>query len=137
MTPAEWLIAAAAIVTAFTVLWKPVRKLFSLGKHFSVFIDDWRGVPEELDSTGRVIRSARVGAASVIEEVRHQVQNSHRTNLRDDLDRLHADVTDLKQDLREHITAAKEQEFQRDEKDAQVVDDVRTLRERYAPEGDN
>ncbi|MDN6300934.1 MAG: DUF2746 domain-containing protein [Micrococcaceae bacterium] len=136
MTPAEWLIAAAAVVTAVTVLWKPARKLFGLGRQISLFIDDWRGVPEELDSTGRVIRPGRRGAASVIEEVRHQVQNSHRTNLRDDLDRLHADVTDLKRDLREHIDVAREQEFQRDDLDAQVVNDVSTLRERYAPKDD-
>lgn len=125
----EWLIAAAGIVTAIGVLWKPVRKLFSLGKRLSLSIDDWRGVPEELDGTGRVIRPGRRGAASVIEEVRSQVQNSHRTNLRDDLDRLHADVVDLKQDLREHIDIAKDNDRRRDEVEDQLTSDIGVLRE--------
>lgn len=132
----EWLIAAAGIVTAVGVLWRPVRKLFGLGKQLSLFIDDWRGVPEELDSTGRVIRPGRRGAASVIEEVRHQVQNSHRTNLRDDLDRLHADVSDLKQDLRQHIDFAQLQDDRRDEVEEQLADDIGTLRDKYAPPPD-
>lgn len=91
-------------------------------------------MPEEYDETGRVIRPARRGAASIIEEVRSQVQNSHRTNLRDDLDRLHADVFDLKQDLRTHIDIAKQQEVRRDEVEEQLTEDISILREKYAPE---
>src|SRR5699024_8679906 len=130
---AEWLIAAAGVVTAIGILWKPVRKLAHLLRALSQFIEDWHGVPEEYDKTGRVIRPARRGAASIIEEVRSQVQNSHRTNLRDDLDRLHAEVFDMKQDLREHIEIAKDQERRRDEIEEQLASDIGVLRERYAP----
>lgn len=133
----EWLIAAAGIVTAIGVLWKPARRLAHLFRSLSLFIDDWRGVPEEYDETGRVIRPARRGAASIIEEVRSQVQNSHRTNLRDDLDRLHADVFDLKQDLREHIDIAKDNERRRDEVEEQLTSDIGVLREKYAPPKDD
>ena len=100
-------------------------------------IDDWRGVPEEYDETGRVIRPARRGAASIIEEVRSQVQNSHRTNLRDDLDRLYAEVVDLKQDLREHIDVAKDNDRRRDEVEEQLASDIGVLREKYAPPKDD
>lgn len=129
----EGLIAAAGIVTAIGILWKPARKIAHLFRALSQFIEDWRGVPEEYDDTGRVIRPARRGAASIIEEVRSQVQNSHRTNLRDDLDRLHAEVIDLKQDLRDHIDIAKDQERRRDEVEDQLADDIGVLREKYAP----
>ncbi|MGP5396018.1 hypothetical protein [Arthrobacter rhombi] len=74
---------AAALVVALGVirkLWGPVRAV-------GAFLADWNGKEERTDRAGNVIEEAKPGIPALLETVRSQVQNSHRTNFRDDLDR--------------------------------------------------
>lgn len=50
-----------------------------------------------------------------LEAVRHQVQNDHRTNLRDDFDALTADVKELNDSLKTHIAISKARENEESE----------------------
>lgn len=45
--------------------------------------------------------------AKVLERVRHQVENDHSTNFRDDQDKLMAKVDELTNDFREHVAISK------------------------------
>lgn len=131
--PVGWSTALAAIVGAVAVLWKPVRAIGRGIKAASQFVEDWTGREARVDEvTGRVIQSHRPGVLAQLdavhtqlETVRHQVENSHRTNLRDDVDRL-----ELKLD--EHIDIAKES----DERLAETAAQVESLHARWAASAD-
>lgn len=45
--------------------------------------------------------------AVVLERVRHQVENDHSTNFRDDQDKLLAGVDELKKEFKEHVAISK------------------------------
>lgn len=53
--------------------------------------------------------------AKVLERVRHQVENDHSTNMRDDQDKLMTAVDDLKQELKDHIAISKAKDKEGDE----------------------
>lgn len=134
MSPIEWIFAAAALATAIGVLWRPVKAGAKLIRSLSELVDDWKGVTETKDENGRVIRPGRTGAAAVIEEIRGQVSNTHATNLRDDLDQLHAEVQNIRIDVQAHIAIAKAEDQRRDDLDKRIIEDISALRERYAPQ---
>lgn len=109
---------AAALVVALGVirkLWAPVRAV-------GAFLADWNGKEERTDRAGNVIEEAKPGIPALLETVRAQVQNSHRTNFRDDLDRNTAAthkavgrIEEVAEKLDQHIVIAKESEDAADE----------------------
>lgn len=113
-----WLGLAVAVIAVAGVLWKPVRALLRVFRRLNEFMDDWQGRPERRDpNTGEVIQSGRPSAPALLERMRHQVENSHRTNLRDDVDevaRRIENVADMVQgvrnDLTVHVAIAKDAE---------------------------
>lgn len=77
-------------------VWKSVKTVRPWAKKVRLFLEDWNGEPARIDpSTGDVIEPAKPSAPALFERMRHQVENSHSTNLRDDIDKL----TELVQQL--------------------------------------
>lgn len=127
--PSSWLssplvtgtLGLAALVTAVAILWKPVRGAVRLGRAVTQFVEDWTGREARTDPvTGAVIEPERRGVLAQLdavhtqlETVRHQVENSHKTNLRDDVDR-------VEDKLDEHIDIAKDSDRQQAETAAKV-----------------
>ncbi|MFJ4286395.1 hypothetical protein ACIPY0_12185 [Paenarthrobacter nicotinovorans] len=103
------------------VAWKPVRKLL---KNIDQISQDWNGTAERKDESGAVIAPARPGIPAQIETLRAQVQNSHKTNLREDLDAVHRSVKDVNKRLDEHITITEERRAKADELTRVVQEDI-------------
>lgn len=112
----EWIIATLA---GAAVIWGTVRKVGKPIKRtldtLTGFMATWNGTPEVRDESGAFVKAAVPGIPAQLETIRAQVQNSHSTNLRDDLDRLHATVDELVAKVEEHITIAKESDGRQDE----------------------
>jgi len=53
--------------------------------------------------------------ATVLERVRHQVENDHSSNMRDDQDKIMASVEELKKEFKEHVAIAKAKDKEGDE----------------------
>lgn len=92
-----WVIGAAAVIGA---LIPAVRAVTRATKAISTFLHDWNGTEDRLDRSGRLIEKGSPGIPALLETVRAQVQNSHNTNLRDDLDK-------ISKKLDEHIVISK------------------------------
>lgn len=112
----EWLealtvgeiVAWGAGITAVVVGAVPVvRTIVRAVREISTFLEDWNGAPERKDRAGRVIEAARPGVPALLETVRSQVQNSHSTNLRDDVDVVRQSVEMVSAKLDEHVTISK------------------------------
>lgn len=91
-------VVAFAIFAGGTIaaIWKLVSTARPWAKKLRLFLEDWNGEPARIDpSTGEVIEPAKPSAPALFERMRHQVENSHTTNLRDDIDKL----TELVQQL--------------------------------------
>lgn len=111
ITVAEAVGTVGAVLAALGVirkLWGPVRAV-------GAFLADWNGKEERTDRAGNVIEPAKPGIPALLETVRSQVQNSHRTNFRDDLDRNTAAtheavgrIDEVSRKLDRHIVIAKE-----------------------------
>lgn len=97
-------------------LWKVIRWAKPYAKAAAAFLEDWNGEPERKDpNTGEVITPGKPSAPALLERMRHQVENSHKTALRDDLDvsirlgkELTVQVSELSAKLDQHIDIAKE-----------------------------
>lgn len=123
LTVGEVVGALAALLVALGVLrkvWQPVRAI-------GTFLADWNGAPERTDRAGNVIEEARPGVPALLETVRSQVQNSHRTNFRDDLDTNTAAtqkaaerIEEVAKKLDTHIGIAKQYDAAQDETARQV-----------------
>lgn len=128
-----WTLGLAALLTAVAILWKPVRGVARLGRAVTQFVEDWTGRPERSDPvTGDVLEPERRGVLAQLESVhaqldtvRDQVENSHKTNLRDDVDRVEAK-------LDEHIDIAKDS----DQKQAETAAKVERLYAKWAASAD-
>ena len=121
-----WVVGISAAISTILYFGK---RAWRAANQIQDFVSDWRGQPERRDSTGAIIEPSRPGVPAIIEEVRNQVQNSHSTNLRDDLDR-------ISRSLEEHIEIAKQSDRRQEEtaqKVDQLADDVTSLRRRYDP----
>ncbi|VXB24447.1 conserved hypothetical protein [Arthrobacter sp. 9V] len=132
----EWLagltlgeiISTLAVITACLAVilkfWRPFRKIF---KGLETIGSDWNGAPERKDASGEVIEPARPGVMAQLETLRAQVQNSHSTNLRDDVDKALERLDVVTEVLAEHIGIAK----QSDEQQKELAGKVDDLHERY------
>lgn len=89
-----WVGAVVAFVTLVRKLGKPIKRIFD---GLEALSRDWHGVPERRDASGQLIEAGRPGIMAQMETLRSQVQNSHKTNLREDIDAIGALVA-------EHIT---------------------------------
>lgn len=134
--PNGWLGITAVLILLVAFFWKPVRSGMKLLRSVFLFIEDWNGTPERRDHAGMVVEPAKPGVPALLETVRAQVQNSHRTNLRDDVDTVIETVDTLSRRLEEHIQIAIKSDAAQDrtaEKVEQLVEDVGKLTEKYAP----
>ncbi|MFJ4168397.1 hypothetical protein ACIPY3_02690 [Paenarthrobacter sp. NPDC089714] len=109
-----------AVAGAVKVL-KPVRQFIKKLGHLA---EDWHGVPERVDGSGQVIEPARPGVMAQLETLRAQVQNSHKTNLREDLDAVHDSVKVVTQRLDAHIATTEERRAKADELSRVVKEDI-------------
>jgi len=91
----------AVLATVVVKVWKPIRAIIR-------FLDDWNGRPERHDRAGKIIERGRPGFPAQLEAIRAQVENSHTTNLRDDID-------ELKADLKQHITISKQKDGEQED----------------------
>lgn len=138
-----WLGMAAVLILLVAFFWKPVRSGMKLLRSIFLFIEDWNGSPERRDHAGAIIEKGRPGVPALLETVRSQVQNSHRTNFRDDLDanteatrKALGRIDEVATKLEEHIQIAIKSDAAQDrtaEKVEQLVEDVGKLTEKYAP----
>lgn len=115
------LVGVSAAVMATAKLLKPARQFF---KNLGQIAEDWSGVPERVDGSGQVIEPARPGVMAQLETLRSQVQNSHKTNLREDIDAVHRSVITVTERLDEHITSTEERRAKADELTRVVKEDI-------------
>lgn len=126
-----WVGIIVAVVGLIGVLWVPIRSAVRTLRKMGQFVDDWNGRPERRDAnTGEILQQAKPSAPALLERMRHQVENSHRTNLRDDIDDLARRVNAsaeimqaLRNDLTVHVAIAKGQE-RRQARTAEKVDQL-------------
>lgn len=132
--PNGWLGITAVLILLVAFFWKPARAGLKLVKSLMLFAEDWNGTPERRDHAGMVVEPAKPGVPALLETVRSQVQNSHRTNLRDDVDTVIETVDTLSRRLEEHIQIAVKSDSAQDQTAEQVkklVEDVGKLTNQY------
>lgn len=95
-----WIVGVSAAIAAASPV---VRGFFRAGRSIVRFLHDWNGTEDRLDRSGRIIEKGQPGIPALLEAVRSQVQNSHNTNLRDDMD-------GISKKLDEHIAISKHQD---------------------------
>ena len=100
VTVGEILVFLGGLAAAWAILWVILRPMFRAARTIYHALRDISGRPERKDSAGNTIEPAQPGIMhrlhemaeentkqnTVIERIRHQTENSHGTNLRDDLD---------------------------------------------------
>lgn len=94
---------AAAIAAAVPT----IRAIAGIVNGARQFLDDWNGVAERRDRSGKVIKPGRPGIPALLERVRKQVENNHDTNFREDLDRVNEAISNVSKKLDEHIVISK------------------------------
>lgn len=108
--------AGVGLLTLIVAIAYLLRKLWPVIHGFTNLMDDWRGEPARPGVPARtgVMENVSLLRAEV-EVVRNQVQNSHRTNFRDDLDNVEYKVDEvykqigsLNSKLDEHISITAE-----------------------------
>jgi len=104
-------------ISAILIATRPLRKL---AKTFSHIAEDWNGEPERRDASGQLIAEGRPGVMARLETLRAQVQNSHSTNLRDDVDEAIKSTRQVAAALAEHIEIAKQSDAAQAELTRQV-----------------
>lgn len=138
MTAPEWLPDWAADITLGTIIawalvgagvWIGIRKLGKIlqplietVQAIKDFLTDWNGAEAVRDVSGAIIRDAEPGMLARVKsletamvQVRHQVKNDHKTNLRDDVDQVIDKVAEMKEIVDEHIRIAKQSDADQQE----------------------
>lgn len=124
------------------LLWLMGKGLFKFFPFFAELVDLVRtlvgdsskgipGIGDRMDAQATKLGelAEKLGEHSeTLEKVRAQVQNSHDTNLRDDVDGVKEAVEDLTGKLSEHITISKES----DRSQAEMARQVESLAARWA-----
>lgn len=128
-----WAGAVVAMWAAVKKIGKPIKRIFD---SLEALIRDWHGVPERRDAAGMLIEPGKPGLLAQVEVLRSQVQNSHSSNLREDLDGVRDLVKSVVLKLDEHIQISKEN----DTASAQVAETLaeftpmlRELHQQYVP----
>lgn len=110
-----WVAGISALIGVLYKIWGPIKAL-------QTFLRDWSGKPARKDRTGRTIEDAEPGVLGRLETLRNdmdrvlkQVENSHNTNFRDDLDVVRANIERVGDKLDEHIVISKHHD--RDQED--------------------
>lgn len=119
------IVGIAIVVGVYVKVSKPIKRVTGT---VSAFMATWNGTPEVHDDSGAFVKAAVPGIPAQLETIRAQVQNSHQTNLRDDMDKLHAVVLDLAGKVEEHIAIAKESDDRQDETERIVTKYLPALR---------
>lgn len=139
--PNGWMFWTCALILLGGLLWKPSKVLLKIVKTLLAFSEDWNGTEDRLDKSGAVIEKGRPGVPALLETVRAQVQNSHNTNMRDDVDKVIdiseqnvTAITHLASKLDKHISEADRSVTKQDENIAKIAEDVGKLKSKYAPE---
>lgn len=103
-----WTVGLSAIAGVIYKIWSPIKAI-------QTFLRDWSGKPGRKDRAGRMIEEAEPGVLgrldtmrSDIDRVLQQVENSHKSNFRDDLDKLRDNVEHVKEKVDEHIDISKD-----------------------------
>lgn len=116
-----WVTGITVIATLTYKIWGPIRSL-------QTFLRDWSGKPERKDRAGRTIEEPEPGVLGRLDTMRgdmdrvlKQVENSHNTNFRDDLDAVNSNVSDLSKKLDEHIVISKHHD-RKQEKTRRLLD---------------
>jgi hypothetical protein len=141
LTVAQVILFLGAVSAAAAGIWKVGRPALRALRRVADLADVVVGTPAKVDASGAQEEPARPGMVArltsleeakraqnaLLETIRSQVQNSHSTNLRDDLDThgirlddLAAQVTDIVTKLDEHIRIAIESDRRQDETAEQV-----------------
>lgn len=132
--PNGWMGIIAALILLIAFFWKPAKWLARIIKAASQFAEDWTGTKDRKDNTGAVIEKGRPGIPALLERVRAQVENSHDTVMRDDIDVIREMVDRLDSKLDRHITEADNSVARQDKSIARIAGDVGKLKSKYAPE---
>lgn len=107
LTIGEIMVFLAGFGTLFLIIkkiWRPLRRII---KALEQIAADWNGTAERKDGAGIIIEAGRPGVMAQLETLRAQVQNSHRTNLRDDVDKVRDLVGELTKKFGEHVEIAR------------------------------
>lgn len=128
----EWIsaISIGSVIVTLTSLiafWKLTEPLRTILGSLHQIIEDWNGVPERRDASGQLIAHGRPGVMARLETLRAQVQNSHDSNLRDDLDKAIKGNAETKQILTEHIVNAEKSDKAQEELAALVKEHLPML----------
>lgn len=102
-----WVAGLSVIIGVLYKLWGAIRPV-------QTFLRDWSGKPARKDRAGRTIEQAEPGVLGRLDTMRSdmdrvlkQVENSHNTNFRDDLDVVRANIEQVSHKLDEHISISK------------------------------
>lgn len=116
---------ALIVVGVFWKIGKPIKKFTN---SIAAFMATWNGTPEVLDDSGAFVKAAVPGIPAQLETIRAQVQNSHKTNLRDDFDDLKTEMANLSKLVTDHIVIAKASDDRQDETERIVTKYLPALR---------
>ena len=112
LTVVEIIALVVAVAGAVATVWKTWKMVAPFVHGISQFLSDWNGEPERKDGAGNVLEPAKPGVVAAlhglrtdVDLVKQQVQNSHKSNLREDIDKKASskDVEELAQKVQEHI----------------------------------
>lgn len=139
--PNGWMFWTCALILLGGLLWKPAKGFLKIVKTLLAFSEDWNGTEDRLDKSGAIIEKGRPGVPALLETVRAQVQNSHGTNLRDDMDKVIATseqnviaIAHLASKFDKHVIDADKSVAKQDANISDIANDVRKLKSKYAPE---
>jgi hypothetical protein len=107
----------AIILFIFWLMIKTAFKFFPFVSKFVSLVNTLVGTEEKpgLKKWQEEQTKKLDGQAEVLERVRHQVENDHSSNMRDDQDKIMANVEELKQEFKEHVAIAKAKDKEGDE----------------------
>ena len=131
LTLGEIFLFLAGLTAAAAAIVKLLKPAYKALKNIGQIAQDWNGTPERVDGSGQVIEPARPGVMAQLETLRAQVQNSHKTNLREDIDAVHDSVKEVRESVKdvntrldEHITTTAERRKQADELTRVVQEEI-------------
>ncbi|MCO1338095.1 hypothetical protein BJH93_04175 [Kocuria polaris] len=138
------------VAIVLTLLWLAARSLIKGWPLLSAFVglvhtlvgdEDTPGIAERMEAQSRTLSTM----GEKLEAVRAQVQNSHHTNMRDDIDGLTKTVDGLTETVEEVVSAVRQQQNDfavhvaiakdSDRRQAETAEKVSRLAARWADDG--